>query len=445
MPFIPKAISQRDPRWKDEKLGFDTKVVIGTHGCALACLTMLVNGYGFNETPSSMNRKLKDMGSGNGFVGSLIVWAGLTRAFPGILFRRIVVSRDQPASLGPINASLDAGQALVVEVDQSPEPGLQNHWVVLYARQGNDYLMLDPWPQPPDNGPVTLASRFGHGRDPRDYITAAVWYEAIGVSPLPPGEGLFVRVQAAVTAGLRLRSAPNTSSTTLAIEPAGTPLRCLEPDEVAIPKIGVDGQWLRVRDPAGLDGHVAAWYVEKVGEPAPAPAPQPPPEPEPEPQPEPEPAPTQSFTVLVSQSVGAAGLRLRSEPNTGSATLTILRAGSELAVLETEAQARVKVGQMNQWINVRDGGGRVGYVAAWYVALKPAALTVVVSSTASAGLRLRDQPNLNSNILKAVMPGTSLIVLEPGAEAKIGVEGQWLNVRDPAGQAGYVAAWYVQK
>ncbi len=55
-----------------------------------------------------------------------------------------------------INASLDSGQPLVIEIDQSPSPGLQNHWVVLYARQGNDYLMLDPWPQPPDNAPTTL-------------------------------------------------------------------------------------------------------------------------------------------------------------------------------------------------------------------------------------------------------------------------------------------------
>ncbi len=87
MSFTPKYLSQRDPRWANEKLGFDNTVTIGTDGCALVCLTMLVNGYGFNETPSSMNRKLKDMGSGIGFLGSLIVWPGLTRAFPRIAFQ----------------------------------------------------------------------------------------------------------------------------------------------------------------------------------------------------------------------------------------------------------------------------------------------------------------------------------------------------------------------
>ena len=45
------------------------------------------------------------------------------------------------------------------------------------------------------------------------------------------------------------------------------------------------------------------------------------------------------------------------------------------------------------------------------------------------------------------MPGTVLTVLEPvvSAQAKIGVYGQWLNVREPGGQTGYVAAWYIQR
>jgi hypothetical protein len=43
--------------------------------------------------------------------------------------------------------------------------------------------------------------------------------------------------------------------------------------------------------------------------------------------------------------------------------------------------------------------------------------------------------------------GTELICLEPKATAKvkIGVEGQWINVQDPKGDQGYVAAWYVSE
>src|SRR5512136_1262833 len=206
MSFTPKYISQRDPRWVDEKLGFDDTVTIGTDGSALVCLNMLINGYGYRETPSSVNRKLKDMGSGIGFLGSLIVWPGLTRAFPKVFFRRIVVCRDWPAPMDEVNASLDAGQPLLIEIDHSPSLGLQNHWVVLYARQGVDYLMLDPWPQPPDNAPVTLAARYGNGRLAGEIITTVAWFMA-GESPVlasahPPGPGTYVRVQADITAGL---------------------------------------------------------------------------------------------------------------------------------------------------------------------------------------------------------------------------------------------------
>ncbi len=75
----------------------------------------------------------------------------------------------------------------------------------------------------------------------------------------------------------------------------------------------------------------------------------------------------------------------------------------------------------------------------------PQPLTVLVSSQASAGLRLRDRPSDNGNILEVLMPGTSLTVLEPAAtaQAKIGVVNQWLNVKLPGGMTGYVAAWYV--
>jgi hypothetical protein len=31
------------------------------------------------------------------------------------------------------------------------------------------------------------------------------------------------------------------------------------------------------------------------------------------------------------------------------------------------------------------------------------------------------------------------------AQGKIGVYGQWLSVKEPGGQSGYVAAWYVRR
>ena len=72
-----------------------------------------------------------------------------------------------------------------------------------------------------------------------------------------------VRVQPALDPpGLRLRAQATTASDTLAFEAAGTVLTVLETEAAARPKIGVNGQWIRVRDESAHEGYVAAWYVE---------------------------------------------------------------------------------------------------------------------------------------------------------------------------------------
>ena len=74
-----------------------------------------------------------------------------------------------------------------------------------------------------------------------------------------------VRVQPTLSPpGLRLRAQPTTASETLAFEAPGAVLSVLETESAAGPKIGVNGQWLRVRDASALEGYVAAWYVEAV-------------------------------------------------------------------------------------------------------------------------------------------------------------------------------------
>ena len=480
MAFNPNILSQRDPRWKDEKLGFDDRATIGTDGCTLTCLTMLVNGYGFNETPDALNRKLLDLGPGNGFMDGLIVWEGLAKTFPKIVYLNNSVCRDKPAPLDSINKSLDSGQPLVVEVDRSPGPGLESHWVLLISRQDDDYLILDPWPFPTDSGPVSLAGRYGFGNPIDQVITAVVWYRDSSPSPAPtaplPNSGLMVCVQETLIAGLRLRSAPNTtSSSTLALEPAGALLRCLEPDAIVLTKIGNTNQWLQVNDPNGASGFVAAWYVNRAGASSPVPAPHPLPAPELQPATEPAPQVAASPwiqpsdplepTVFVSQSVGISGLRMRRQPYAISGTVTVVPAGAELAVLEPLAQALPKIGQQNQWLNVRYRNSHSGFVAAWFIELKPGSapapsaggqaavpsatevLTVTVSSEAIAGLRLRDQPDPAADMVKILPAGTTLTVLDTSAtaESRIGLEDQWLYIKEPGGQSGYVAARYVKK
>ncbi len=217
-------------------------------------------------------------------------------------------------------------------------------------------------------------------------------------------------------------------------------------------------------------------------EPEPAPVPPVPPVPieepvsegeeEAEPQPEPEPEESETLTLYVSQSVGDAGLRLRKTASLGGALVAIEKAGTELTVLEPADMARAKVGVEGKWIHVSDPKRRQGYVAANYIELDStpvaetppvppepvptdpvsdsevepatASFTVYVTSAASAGLRMRNEPNTNSTTLTILPAGSELKVLE-GTSKMVGVYGKWFKVRESGGTEGYVAAWYVRK
>ena len=60
-------------------------------------------------------------------------------------------------------------------------------------------------------------------------------------------------------------------------------------------------------------------------------------------------------------------------------------------------------------------------------------------------LALRADPSVGGYLWKRMPMGTELTCLEPKAtvKAKLGVNGQWINIQNPSGDQGYVAAWYV--
>jgi hypothetical protein len=62
-------------------------------------------------------------------------------------------------------------------------------------------------------------------------------------------------------------------------------------------------------------------------------------------------------------------------------------------------------------------------------------------------LSLRAEPSIGGYLWKRMLFGTELICLEDKAKAraKVGVLGQWIQVQDPKGDQGYVAAWFVSE
>lgn len=404
MPFQLVYLSQQDPKWKNDLLGFgDPGDTIGYVGCALTSVAMLLSGHGYAETPRSLNQKLKNV---NGFVSAAIRWGAVSQVYPNVTLKAFIPCSTSDAPLAQIDASIAAGQPAIVQVDRSPAEGIQTHWVVVYGKKDNDYLMLDPWPYQPDVTKADLLmKRYAQGKTLRRAISHVILYEAYGgtAAPADPAGqdqgqpapastgGACARVKDSVTWGLNIRSSIDISSmaNVVAVVPGGTRLDLLEPDGTT--RIGAVNQWVRVRTPQGQEGFAAAWYLEPAPEATPAPVPEPAPVPvseapvsttEATPAPVPAPAepsgsaqpPKESqqdekLVVVVSEAVGTSGLRLRKIASKGGALIAILKAGTRLTVLEPAQKAKTKIGKANQWLHVRTPNNQRGYVGAEYVKL----------------------------------------------------------------------------
>ena len=58
---------------------------------------------------------------------------------------------------------------------------------------------------------------------------------------------------------------------------------------------------------------------------------------------------------------------MRKTPSMGGALVMTLKAGTVLTALEPANTVREKIGQTNEWILVRESGGKRGFVAAQFV------------------------------------------------------------------------------
>lgn len=449
--------SQQDPRWKAKPLGFDGSCKIGTHGCLLACMAMTASVYGFHETPDTLNEKMKTV---KAFQGALVVPSLLGKALPGMVYQDYRDCQDQPAPLTEIDACLAQGKPVIVKVDFSPRESLQDHWIVVYARKDGDYLIQDPWPFPAETGEVGLLWRYGFAGKAAQIIQAVLWLDGPAGAIAPPrppdlDTGVAASFKVYATVGdLAVRTRPLVAEATLIGRVAlNSEFTVLEEDETARPKVGQVNQWLPVKAAGGPIGYTAAWYLafEKQAPPPAPPA-------------LPRSRPARSLVVRTT----APGVALRSKPETTDSTLIKrLPPGSELKALEAEAKARKKIGVLYEWLQVRDVGDQDGWVAAWYVAPAAAAALgareyippdlirsgVITGQAPSVllraiqdGLALRNQPVIREETLLKRLPlGAELVASEPPeiVIANIGRMGEWLHVRDAAGEEGYVAAWYV--
>lgn len=458
--FETEALYQNDPKWKNVKLGNHNQETIGSWGCLMTSMTMVANGYGFDETPETINEKMKSAG---GFQGALIIPAVLPSVCSGLIYRGYQPCEDSPAPIAQIDAAIAAGKPVIAQVDWSPKAGLQTHWIVLYDKDGDDYYMKDPYRysgDSPDKKMKVLDRYNNSGKDIAKALTGVIWIE--GSTPPQPKPRVPLpsdsfTVYAAVD-GLAFRSDPSVAAAIIRRVPLNAKLKTLESKANSDAKIGVNGQWIHIEDNAGDQGYTAAWYVSKtvINED------EPPSEPIP---PETDPDDVEYYLIPI-----AAGLAVRSAPDYYAQLIKRVPLDTKFGYFKSREEVNKKVGVINEWVHVYDESGLQGYTAAWYVTRKagkppdppgettppaqppadpkpPAPVKGLAVVPTTDGLAFRSSITISTaTLIRRLSLSTTLSVEEPEDQAKqkIGVAGQWLKVKDASGQVGYVAAWYVK-
>jgi len=452
--FKTQNLYQNDEKWKNVKLG-NSSETIGSWGCLLTSVTMMLNGIGYNETPETVNEKMKKAG---GFQGALFMPSMLSYVWSNSLYRDMQPCESSPAPLAQIDAAVAAGKPVILQVDWNKQQGIQTHFVLVKEKKGNDYVLYDPYKYGGDgpNKEVLLTSRYKfNGAKLESEISAVLWFDSYGTELPEPPKMTKVPVPAdkytlyAAEDDLALRAEPSVGGYLWKRMLMGTELICLEPKATAKTKLGVNNQWINVQDPNGDQGYVAAWYVsETKGQTAPA-------------------AVTPTAPSAVKLPPGALAfvpteeLSFRTQPVIAPETVIRRVPVTEtLICIEPANQAIPKVGVTGQWLRVRDASNKEGYVAAWYVryasgsSAQPAAAATVASNNGgplkvratAEGTALRKQPIISdATLIKRLPLGTELIALDPDAASKIGQNNQWMKVKDPTGTEGFVAAWFVAR
>ncbi len=139
-------------------------------------------------------------------------------------------------------------------------------------------------------------------------------------------------------------------------------------------------------------------------------------------------------------------LNLLAEANPGAKALTLLPAGEALIVLGDADAARTKIGAQGQWLQVQTAGGLAGFVDASLVqdtqqAFPPSDLVIYPFDE----VNLRSGPGTAFNLLATLVLTDPLTVLgdADSARAKIGKQGEWIQIETGSGMRGFVAAWLV--
>jgi len=130
------VMGQQDASWAGAPLGTSATESIGSAGCAITAVTMMLRYYGMDTDPGAFNAWVT--ANGGYAYDDQLIWDAVNFYTNG----RVTFSGWIGPDLGAIQAELDAGRPVVAEV----RLGGNQHFVLLtgYTTEGG-ILINDPW------------------------------------------------------------------------------------------------------------------------------------------------------------------------------------------------------------------------------------------------------------------------------------------------------------
>jgi hypothetical protein len=130
------VIGQQEAAWAGAPLGTSPTESIGSAGCAITAVTMMLRYYGLSTDPGAFNAWLT--ANGGYAYDDQLIWDAVTSYSGG----RVAFSGWLGPDLGAIQAELDAGRPVVAEV----RLGGNQHFVLLTGYTTDAGIEInDPW------------------------------------------------------------------------------------------------------------------------------------------------------------------------------------------------------------------------------------------------------------------------------------------------------------
>jgi hypothetical protein len=130
------VMGQQEAAWAGAQLGTAAGESIGSAGCAITSVTMMLRYYGVHTDPGAFNAWLT--ANGGYAYDDQLIWDAVTSYTGG----RVAFSGWLDPDLSTIEAELDAGRPVVAEV----RLGVNQHFVLLTGYTTDSGIQMnDPW------------------------------------------------------------------------------------------------------------------------------------------------------------------------------------------------------------------------------------------------------------------------------------------------------------